>query len=1582
MQVPCIESLDTTRSLEIPQKRLRLRPMLATPEAETAPPTRPGDVHLLGGTDAMDPQTIPSPSPALPSLSDLHQSPPSQQTKDMTATAGTTTAVNEHNRIPSKIVSDDSVPSPAVASVAEWTKMHEENALLKQQSKSWEEVCAHKDAQVREFKRLVEESQRNAAQEEAELNNELEELKRQIVHLEGLAKKTSSPGTADASSEPHATYVMKGVLEKLGVSQVVCQRLRKLNSELQDDAAASKAILAHTKSNLSGAQSTNSKLTDENKQKQTMIDNLEGETQRLREQLATTQTHLTTAKSQIDQLTPQLDNVQAERDALAAAQADLEKRVAEMEKSALSAADVAKQRTEWKTKFYTSQKETEQARGQLANVVKDYETLKQEHWISRNDASAREKLSTREIGDLREQIRREQIASADKDVQLRSLRDKLQQKVVAVEDQLKASQQQVTNLQQDLAAAIGAKDAAQTNANSIYSDMLNGIEGAIKNSREELSRSQADNQRLGNEVRALLETKTNLDSQLHQLRQSTADLENLLRTANAKVAELEQRPGGGDPRLPARILDLEAQLQTVINAHKTTNENHANELQASRNHISHLEMALTTADTVNQGLKKRLGELEQERTSTPSVNSQIEQLQREKTNAEDDADDSRKQMTHAVRLLEGLKRDNAKLEEEKAKLEQDVKSSSVQRDDYCEKLAQARNLIIIDADRIETLRTEIEELRNEKNVLNTKVQDLETTIENFRAAGRNLQEQVSGYARDLEPFEQLRQQIAEMESHLAQVNLMKERYAKFERRLGEVSGDRDRELRVARGRIMELEDLLKSTDARARSIQNDLDAVRIQFINRSEAHERDVADLDVVNQELAQERGVLQDELVRERQARTLDKETSQREKVELQKRLNLAVAQVQTSVGRDEIESLKAVYRQDVDNFKSKFEKEVHALQTDKVNLSAHIESLEARLREARRNSSISKPIKMPPDTQLIEENMKLHGELASLQLQWRELIVLKASCETQIEYYRKKLLQESDSRRSVEMQLQNMKAYSAQLACRITAAEDCEADMRKREADAQQNMAKIAALLTKSRKEIEELRDENQKCHELIQWHEEERQTTQEIASRSKTSIVIGNSSKTNSTDGQNRGSGSISNKRGKGPLAESMPIVIDDSPPQPQQQLQSGPTTELPPLELKRKLSERDVSGESNKKARRESSLVTEPTPITIKTPSLLNGTISLPPSVSQTQSSPSSRISALPLRSSSAQPQSASIATPQPSPQQQQSCLSVGKGRSAPPSAQPRSSPTQSHGGVNGNTDEAPSQPPSATSSRVLSPTDTSTSTNANVASATMVIDDDDAAEEKRPTVSRMSPKQVSSIDEPSSTSSASITTNGSPPDEQPTPLSVAASHSAAPHIADPSPVVMVATSGFKSTEPLFNGNLNNQLQSAVEKLGGIYHPGGSDDFVAGITHVIIGGNTKTFKTYCAAMLGKWLIFEYLWVFDSLKAGKWLPEGPYGVRMALAPPFRGKKYYIADSFKEENKDTASAKQAYRLNFATKLIQFGGGCFVESVKEADCVLKGRNDKTHYAASIEWNELLRQIGHPNWRRSQLPLAGVQPNP
>ncbi|KAJ1927424.1 hypothetical protein IWQ60_002931 [Tieghemiomyces parasiticus] len=190
---------------------------------------------------------------------------------------------------------------------------------------------------------------------------------------------------------------------------------------------------------------------------------------------------------------------------------------------------------------------------------------------------------------------------------------------------------------------------------------------------------------------------------------------------------------------------------------------------------------------------------------------------------------------------------------------------------------------------------------------------------------------------------------------------------------------------------------------------------------------------------------------------------------------------------------------------------------------------------------------------------------------------------------------------------------------------------------------------------------------------------------------------------------------------------------------------------------------------------------------------------------------------------------------------------------------------------------------------------------------------------------------------------------------------------APYRRPAAAVMRIAFTGFTSEAPSPHSRQSQgRLVDLVRQLGGQVVAEGTS-----FTHLICAaGGTRTFKTFAAALAGRWVIPDGCWLEASGAAGRFLPEAEYGGVRHLAQPFAGKTFYVAPSFTAECQ--ARGNDAFH-QFTDLTVGVGLGQLVDKPEGADHALKGATDETRYtAADLTWESWVTMIPGSNVRGVQ----------
>jgi hypothetical protein len=176
-----------------------------------------------------------------------------------------------------------------------------------------------------------------------------------------------------------------------------------------------------------------------------------------------------------------------------------------------------------------------------------------------------------------------------------------------------------------------------------------------------------------------------------------------------------------------------------------------------------------------------------------------------------------------------------------------------------------------------------------------------------------------------------------------------------------------------------------------------------------------------------------------------------------------------------------------------------------------------------------------------------------------------------------------------------------------------------------------------------------------------------------------------------------------------------------------------------------------------------------------------------------------------------------------------------------------------------------------------------------------------------------------------------------------------------HLSTPVKKVICFSGFVDGTE--YNTAMRKDLSVKVKALHGDIRI--TSEFDNKITHVVAPPNSRTMKILAAALTGRWLI-DPKWVIDSAAAGHFLNESLYGKKYSERP-FEGKRFYLSEIFKVENKTKIS-----KLQNATILITLGKGTIVPRPDgEVHYTLVGSRvaPKDVYGQPLTWNQFIYMI-------------------
>ena len=159
----------------------------------------------------------------------------------------------------------------------------------------------------------------------------------------------------------------------------------------------------------------------------------------------------------------------------------------------------------------------------------------------------------------------------------------------------------------------------------------------------------------------------------------------------------------------------------------------------------------------------------------------------------------------------------------------------------------------------------------------------------------------------------------------------------------------------------------------------------------------------------------------------------------------------------------------------------------------------------------------------------------------------------------------------------------------------------------------------------------------------------------------------------------------------------------------------------------------------------------------------------------------------------------------------------------------------------------------------------------------------------------------------------------------------------------------------------------RLSRAVESLGGSVFLG--KDMNDCITHVVspAAGGQKTVRALAAELMGRWCVTEE-WIVQSLKAGKFVSEEPFGKRNAgEKKPFENTLFYLHSTFVQ------NPKHEEKVRLARQLIVLAGGQLVDqshNVEPTYRLVSKEHGKTR-PSDLFWSDMLAMLTQEEPRKT-----------
>jgi hypothetical protein len=169
--------------------------------------------------------------------------------------------------------------------------------------------------------------------------------------------------------------------------------------------------------------------------------------------------------------------------------------------------------------------------------------------------------------------------------------------------------------------------------------------------------------------------------------------------------------------------------------------------------------------------------------------------------------------------------------------------------------------------------------------------------------------------------------------------------------------------------------------------------------------------------------------------------------------------------------------------------------------------------------------------------------------------------------------------------------------------------------------------------------------------------------------------------------------------------------------------------------------------------------------------------------------------------------------------------------------------------------------------------------------------------------------------------------------------------------------IVCLSGYRDN----NSVCKLRLSRAIESLGGQVFLG--RDLNDCITHIVSPANgQKTVRTLAAELMQKWCVSDE-WVIQSLKAGKFVEESPFGKRSNCEKkPFAQTLFYLHSTFVQ------NPKHEEKVRLARQLIGLAGGQIVDASHNVEPTyrLVSKDHGKIRPSDLFWSDLMAMLQGP----------------
>ena len=616
------------------------------------------------------------------------------------------------------------------------------NAGLEEQVKS-------KDAKILSAEKQLENLK-------AELDKVEDDNKAEKERLENLiSEKTSEIETlkSEKSELDKQLEVEKTKNENLEKQVTdLTDKLKKANGELSD----AKDKITELEKQLSAEQEKNKSLTEKVAELEGQVSEAKATEKALREQISELTSKIATLEKEKSEgssiSNEEITKLKEEKAALES----------KLEGSAEVIKGLKEQIKDLKDQTTKSEKDKEELKTKIANLEKQLGTLIKENTDSKEKLAA----ATEKITNLEAQVK-------DLEGQLQGLNEEINKKA----EEIKTLNQNITGLKEQIAKleiekekdkAQYEKDKAELETNlqeardnlAKKEEELSGIKGQLEGVKKELSDEKSKTAGLTEQVKAKDEKITDLGKQIEDLKAKLekagtdhkAEKERLEKLINKKTEELEA------------LKTEKTELEKQILVEKTKNENLEKQVTDLTDKLNKANEDLSKATDKITVLEKQLA-VEQEKNK--SLTEKIESLEKQVSEAETTEKTLRERVTELTTKIETLEKEKSegskvsneeitKLKEEKAVLETKLEGSA-------ELIKELRG-------EIKGLKGQVAKSEKDNGELKEKIAGLEAKIESLTTGNTSLKEKLATSTEKISNLVAKNKELEDMVNDLTEKN--------------------------------------------------------------------------------------------------------------------------------------------------------------------------------------------------------------------------------------------------------------------------------------------------------------------------------------------------------------------------------------------------------------------------------------------------------------------------------------------------------------------------------------------------------------------------------------------------------------------------------------------------------------------------------------------------------------------------------------------------------------------------------------------------------------------------------------------